>query len=167
MRIFLHRSAAFLFITGLLLGFNNCAPENSGSLFSSYVSSSCSGEECVQKNADLLDLTINHQGEIRVASTTSRLDIGGECNEGGYPVNSMVWEVYNENNPNSIVFGSLTNAAGVEFKCINGRFSTQVHLPTPVSMPLIVWIELIAFDDEGNEVRNTLQARKSVFVRPL
>jgi hypothetical protein len=164
------------FLTVLLTQFTNCDVYSDNSVFQTF-SSVCAGDQCIQTNPDFLEIKINSEGDIPVAASTNRFNVGGECNEGGYPSNVITWSLYD----NTGAFTHDSVYAGKNAACVNGRFQAEVVL-TPFStspdrtgllkpgttsrVSYRLEVELKGIDEKGEVHSNTL-AKRQVFLKPI
>ncbi len=123
--------AAVLLTAGMLTQFNNCGnyadPKKADLSFSSVV---CDTPSCITAKSANLNITphVGAAGEYGVPPALSEFNIGGDCNEGGYPVNTVRWELWLNG---AIVRDSGMPVAGTangNSRCINGRFLVYVNL---------------------------------------
>jgi len=123
----------YLLQAGLLLAlltFNNCGgyqtPNNDAS---SVAAVNCTTPNCVLPTDANLKVTPHlGNGEYAVPANLAEFNIGGDCNEGGYPYNLVHWELLLNG---VIVRTSAMNVAGTsnaETRCVNGRFFIYVNL---------------------------------------
>lgn len=82
----------------VLFHFNNCSEKTDSSLFNQLSSSSCldSKEEvCFSQNSDNLSVGTTFS-QIQIQPNQTAINIGGKCNEGGFPLNRIDWQVQDE-----------------------------------------------------------------------
>ncbi len=82
-----------LFLSALLTQFTNCDVYSENSSISSNSVLNCADTSCVVANSDNLEISI--KSEEVLSSTTSTFDIGGDCNEGAFPVTKINWTLLN------------------------------------------------------------------------
>lgn len=138
-----------------------------------------SHEECNGVDDTLLELSITGSTEVNVASSTTDLEFGGECNEGGFlfdeqagTANRVVWQIVDVNQ--RVVQDSTIEQ--LNSTCINGKFSVYVRLPFAglrvaadansqrMEHELQIRMEGIK---EGQIYRNPSMAEKVILLRPL
>ncbi|MCB0357825.1 MAG: hypothetical protein KDD40_12495 [Bdellovibrionales bacterium] len=144
-----------LFISYFLV---HCSNNVDGTLFQSLTKENCldDGESaCFQNNKDNLNLG-SVVRTIYLKPNQTVFNVGGECNEGGFPMNRIDWHVIEESSKSVVVnsFGSLQPSAqaicgnpsalgqgptgsvdGVNTygNCVNGRFNMRIVLPKSIS----------------------------------
>lgn len=120
--------AGVTFLILMVTEFNNCGDYSSDMNVSGASALSCTSTSCVTPTADNLKITPHLQnGEYDVPANLSEFNIGGDCNEGGYPFNKIHWEL----SLNGVVVrnSSETIAGGpADTTCVNGRFLIYVNL---------------------------------------
>lgn len=152
----------------LLAQFNNCGnyaepkvTESDGSSFS------CTTTNCITAKVENLNVTahVGPAGEYGVPPALAEFNIGGDCNEGGYPANLVRWELWLNG---SVVRHSgmpVTGTGNGNSRCINGRFLIYVNLAPLTSGDMInrtglangtggrstydLWIELYGLSSAG------------------
>lgn len=164
-----------LFLTVLLTQFTNCDVYSNNSLFQT-LSTECVEVDCVGQNPDFIEIKLfTDQGEFYVANDASTFDLGGECNEGGFAKNQIVWTL--KTAQQALIHNSIQ--AGVTAHCEMGRFQIKIILNpvgatvnrtglrnangTPV--PHYLDIEIIPYDEADKPMEGTL-GRQSVILRP-
>lgn len=156
---------AMAITTGLILvtQFTNCDVYSQNSLFNQY-SQDC-GTDCAGPTGqDMLQLRVNSPNPLPVASSLVAVTVGGDCNEGGFPDNSIKWAY-------------ISNVTGQAWtsglaKCVNGRFSLNVNLPnylyeSGVLQTHNVQISLIGIDASGTTYSNSVLANKTIQLCPI
>ncbi|CAM5999383.1 unnamed protein product [Sphagnum balticum] len=99
---------------------------------------SCSTANCVTPTVTNMRIEANlDNGGFTVPLNMSEFNIGGDCNEGGFPLNLIRWTLmYNNNGTGNQAVrnsGQAVNQGQVaDSQCINGRFLIYVNLG-PVS----------------------------------
>lgn len=114
----------------LLTQFNNCgeyAQPNNATAGASSVS--CTTATCVLPDPNNLKIMPHlGNGEYAVPAGLSEFNLGGDCNEGGYPYNTVHWDLV----LNGVVVRSsamqVTGTYTAESKCINGRYLLYINL---------------------------------------
>jgi hypothetical protein len=135
---------SFLFVVTLVMvtQFTNCGTYSAANNDSSSSSAvSCTNATCITPTLDNLSVTAHLAGgaQFSVPSNLTDWNIGGDCNEGGYPYNSIIWELYlngakvRTSSMSGMVAGSSVN---VNSMCVNGRFLVYVNLASITSDPV-------------------------------
>ncbi|MCB0361396.1 MAG: hypothetical protein KDD35_01655 [Bdellovibrionales bacterium] len=163
--------------TGILIsGFNSCDVYSESNLFAEFESNCVDEGDCEDSSVDIMEIKINTENNYLVASTDTALDVGGECNEGGYGQNVIIWELFLDN---TLVASHDSYAnENLATSCVQGRFSFRVRLPRAGLATSSTTgaqrrehrleVELIGFDEKtGEPVKNPLMARKSITLTPL
>lgn len=87
-------------------------------------------DDCITPNADNLELKVNlaNNGvEYGVSANLTEWNLGGDCNEGGYPHNRIRYELYQNG---QMVRNSDMAVNGVvpTTQCVSGRFLLYINL---------------------------------------
>jgi hypothetical protein len=94
---------------------------------------SCETNTCISTNVDNLKITPHlGNGEYAVPANISDFNLGGDCNEGGFPYNTIRWELVLNG---VVVRHSGMGVAGgqpANTRCVNGRYLLYVNL-APIS----------------------------------
>ncbi|MCB9026291.1 MAG: hypothetical protein H6625_08245 [Bdellovibrionaceae bacterium] len=151
------RSFKYIFFILLSLNLVHCSNSVDGSLFNSINAQNCLDSKdslCFSENKDKLTLDTSIR-TLYLKPNQVEFNIGGECNEGGFPTNRIDWHFMEEStktvvvnslgviNP-SHVCGSpsalsqtdnsysdgLGNIPGV---CINGRYNIKIRIPAAIT----------------------------------
>jgi hypothetical protein len=163
-----------LVVAAVTVHFTNCsayAPQPVN--FVSQASVNCTDDDCITPSIDNLSLRVNYGGgsEFSVTPDLAEFNLGGDCNEGGFPYNTVRWELYLNN--------QMVRHSGMipaDSRCINGRFLIYVYLGAnaggdPVNRtglmtqagtrsPYDLWIEVYGQNTpNGTPQRNTLKGR--------
>jgi hypothetical protein len=131
------KHAALVKITGLcvvgfalLLQFTNCASPKSETGEDSQSSLDCgTSSNCIFPNPQNLKIVPHiKNGQFAVTASLADFNIAGDCNEGGYANNTIIWELYLQSG--QVRNSSMPVAAGksANSQCVNGRFSVYVNL---------------------------------------
>ena len=161
---------ASLGLAGLLTTFTNCDVYSKSDLFSETNTDCGHTGEC-SSQSEILELRINSQQNLPVGVNEMYLDIGGDCNEGGYASHFILWELHlGEVMQQS---SQLLRKNGV---CINGRFAIRVELPRAgLTAPTPnrqrqrhkLFVEIVGVDQQGRPFRNQQHlARQSLELVP-
>lgn len=125
---------AFGLMSIMVLPFTNCGQYSDVSTdnFSSSSSVDCSKDsDCIVPTSDNLSLKVNVGGgsQYDVPSGLSEFNLGGDCNEGGYPYNIVRWQLYLNGTlvRNSDMTG-MTSSGNANSRCVNGRFLVYINL---------------------------------------
>lgn len=145
-------------VTIILTQFTNCDVYSESEVFNSLNQASCTTSECLQQNADYLEVATPAQ--VLVPSVLRAIDVGGFCNEADFYDNYIIWEV--------LINGALSSSCGSNCgKCVNGRFQTQVIFNQQPSNVMQIRIELIGLDQLNNQYTNPSLARRLIQVQTL
>lgn len=174
-RLKMRKTITVAFIIGLLglvsVQFTNCDSYSDSSLFNSF-SSHClnepDGEECYDSDSSLLELRINSATDYFIPSGVAQVNVAGDCNEGGFSSNLVIWEVWYSN---SMRLSSQTTNPIRSGTCQNGQFSLLVDIPTNLVVSGVrqthtLYVEIIGIDSEQKQHQNSILARKSVYLIP-
>lgn len=163
----------FIMLT-LLTQFNNCDTYSDNSVFTTF-SSTCEGDDCFVQSADLLEIRVVQN--IELGPTTLVFDIGGDCNEGGFPINKIKYSLFLNNVKKMTSSDDPTATTNKTSTCILGRFTATVSLPgklcTSSTAPSAAAthrldVELIArTETDGADIRNPQLAKRSINITPL
>lgn len=166
-----------IFLSLLLTQFTNCDVYSDNSLFQTFTSV-CQGEECIQTNSEFLEIKVNSEGDIPISASVYSFDIGGECNEGGYPNSEVSWSLYEDG-----TFLVNSDDTGTTTACHMGRFQMRVYLSyqrpdgtvviarpgllrSGSRVPHRLEVEIKGISETGEVFENTL-ARRQVFLKPI
>lgn len=180
-----------LCVTGLIGFFNNCQGDSQYQLFRGSSGCAVTDTSCVGKNnATNLDLRVHGDSSILVAAAVNPgVTVSGDCNEGGFVNNKVVWRLYSTNpGTGQTQLVSDSNDLGLNSKCQNGRFELRVSLVslsklTPTGpyaaltnppnasaaaarTPYTLEVEVVGIDDAGVEQKNSNVARKKLSLNP-
>lgn len=168
------------------MNFNNCGQYQQEDNFMVSASVNCLNATCVSASSSNLSLRANLGGgsEYSVPANLAEFNLGGDCNEGGYPQNTIRWELYlnGQKVRDSAMLGLGGAGASANSRCVNGRFLIYVNLnpinednvnrtglaaPTPQNpfarSAYDLYIEVFGQDVvNGPAHRNTLKARHRV-----
>lgn len=94
---------------------------------------SCDTPDCISPNAINLKITpvLDNSGTFYVNSKVSAFNLGGTCNEGGFPSNTVKWELLR----NNAVVRSSDSLGQAVSSCKNGRFYLYVNLGAANGLP--------------------------------
>ncbi|MGE4130078.1 MAG: hypothetical protein AB7F86_00485 [Bdellovibrionales bacterium] len=175
-----------LLLALILFQFNNCgkyAEPMAGS--GTATLTSCTTPKCISPSVDNLSLKVNLGGQTEYQPGAAAIDfnLGGDCNEGGYPFNTIRWELYLNNVKvrDSGMLGMAGNAP-VHSRCVNGRFLLYVNLNaipednvsrvglsngTGGTAPYDLYVEVYGQEvQNGPAQRNLLKARTRIVLKP-
>lgn len=147
----------------LLTSYTNCDVQSS-SAFMAQSSSTC-GTSCNgMMNTDLLEVKVNipdtPSNYIYPASVT-QFNVGGACNEAGFPENAITWKIINSNQA-EVASSTTTGANG---KCQLGRFSLLINTVNALSGQHTLVVEIFGLSDEGPQ-GNLIVGRHTVYLNP-
>lgn len=131
MNPFLRLTGFTIMLTLMLAQFNNCSNYSKPATELSGTSGvSCNTPTCVSPDPLHLKITPNlANGEYPVHAGLTEFNIGGDCNESGYPYTKVRWELMLNG---VIVRHSGMNVAGgaqpADSRCLNGRFLLYINL---------------------------------------
>jgi hypothetical protein len=114
---FVRKFTLILFTIGVVVPFNNCSYTDS-SVFDADGGS--------QANEFGLSISISG-GSFRVPQDVEIFTVGGSCDPGTYPENSIFWTLSTMNGQ----FVSESSGALFNSTCVNGNYSIQVQVPCP------------------------------------
>ncbi|MBK7842661.1 MAG: hypothetical protein IPJ71_03040 [Bdellovibrionales bacterium] len=164
-----------LFILSLGIGvaaslsfFTSCDVYSENNLFAELKSSCVDTNSCTHQSSEFMELKINTENNYPVAVSDIEFDVAGDCNEGGFEQNLVLWELFLDN---TLVQSSQNLGLGTT--CVYGQFSARVRLPraglqdtTGVRREHRLDVELIGIDPNGELFKNPLMAKKSITVSP-
>jgi len=124
---------AFGLIGLMALPFTNCGqyadPANSD-LYSQGLEE-CD-DDCITPKVEHLTLKANVGSGTRydVPANLTEWNLGGDCNEGGFPSNVIRWELILNGTMvrHSGMLGMVPGSVSVHSKCVNGRFLLYINL---------------------------------------
>ncbi|MBX3022291.1 MAG: hypothetical protein KF799_11515 [Bdellovibrionales bacterium] len=175
-------------LTALMLTqFNSCSSFEEGSFNeSSLLEVNCVTEDCVTPTLENLEITPNLGGgsEYAVPANLTEWNLGGDCNEGGFAYNVIVWELYL--NGTKVRDSGMTGMAGgnstVNSRCINGRYLLYFNM-SAISQDNVnrtglntgstrsqydLYVEIIGQATyNGSGQRNPLKARRHISLVPI
>jgi hypothetical protein len=146
---------------GLLTQFNNCgsavAPESDSAF-----SVTCDANGCGSTPTERLEIDVLPRLSVSAAALTS--DIGGNCNDGGLPLNKITWQV--SVNGQAVANCDQYNTCS---QCIKGRFQAYVnfagHSP---SAGMQIQVTIMGFQNNVMVINpNTSISSKTIIVQPL
>ena len=153
--------------------FVGCSDGVDSTLFGNLNSKSCldsSTTSCFNENTENLSLGSSVRN-ISIKSSQVFFNVGGDCNEGGYPVNRIDWHIFNSST-NSVLVNSLSqlnptticgdpqslansgssnsdnlnNAPGT---CVSGKFNFRIKLPAAVNSSHILFLCISGSKGDG------------------
>ncbi len=129
----LRYGAILTLLTFTLTQFTNCGTysDQPATGVSGFASVSCDSD-CIAQNRDNLKVYVNglnESGQFFLPANVSAFNLGGECNEGGYPYNTIVWELFH----NGVLvrrsdMSGMVSAGNTNTVCVNGRFMVYINL---------------------------------------
>ncbi len=148
--------------------FTSCDVYSENNLFAELKSNCVDKNNCVHQSSEFMELKINTENNYPVGISDIEFDVAGDCNEGGFEQNLVLWELFLDN---TLIQSSQNLGLGTT--CVYGRFSTRVKLPraglqdtTGVRREHRLDVELIGIDPNGELFKNPLMAKKSITVTP-
>jgi hypothetical protein len=118
----------FLFV--LMFQFQNCAQDSTPNVQEDIGSSfACSEADCIPETAANLKISPNlFNGNVVVKTGIDEFNLGGDCNEGGFPDTVVHWALVLNNVTVRNSDQGLVAGAPVNVKCVNGRFNAYITL---------------------------------------
>lgn len=135
-------SAWILMASVVLTQFTNCDVYSNNGVFSSASQYSCVGNDCKVSSSDLLE--IGSPNELLLLSTDRSVDVGGNCNEGGFVANAITWVL----SYNGAVISSCTSLGSCG-ECIKGRYQTTVNIGQVPITGMQVELEIRGISNQG------------------
>lgn len=152
----------------LLTYFTNCDVYSENNLFQELTSRCVDTDDCINQSAEFMELKINSENNLPIGPAETEFDIGGDCNEGGFVQNVIIWELYLDN---TMIQNS--QLLGLNAVCINGRFAMRVRLVRPGLQDVggtrrehRLDVEIVGLDAQGEIFKNALLARKNITLVP-
>lgn len=160
MRLGLRILAVSILMGVMLTQFTNCDVYSQSGVFSGTLGSTCSGNGCVSQNADILELASVSQ--IYTTSTSVAVDLGGDCNEGGFPSNVVFWQLID--NAGNIIKDCSKTTGLVCGICQKGRF--RIYASTGlVNSTYRIRLQIRGYDGQGLEYSNPIAAKKEIPIK--
>lgn len=177
----------FAFLGLTTLPFTNCGnyadPANESVLDA--FSEECD-DDCIMPKSENLQIKANLPEGSQVTITPADIDfnLGGDCNEGGYPYNIIRWELfYNGVKVRDSGMAGLVGGGGnAHSVCVNGRFLVYINLNAiaadPVNRtglntgagrgPHDLYLEVFGREDATtmNIIRNSVKGRQRISLIP-
>lgn len=121
-----------ILLAALLLAVTGCGTyEAEQSSSSSSLSLDCD-EDCITPEPQNLEVKAHLGGngsEYSVPADLAEWNMGGDCNEGGFPHNVIRWELHlNGVKKRDSGMGGLAGTGPANSRCVNGRFLLYVNL---------------------------------------
>ena len=147
---------------GLLTQFTNCDVYSDSSVFDAASSTSCIGVDCDTADAEILELSA--PVEVFILSTARSIDLGGECNEAGFPNNIITWNLMTS------IGASINNCtgtgSGVCGKCVMGRYQLLVNFAAVPVTGWLIEVEIKGINSDGDlEAGRAPLSRRTINVR--
>jgi hypothetical protein len=122
--------------------FNNCGEYAQPASYLSASSLTCDNNHCITPTVSNLSIQANLGGgsDFKVPANLAEWNIGGDCNEGGYNYNTIVWELYlngakvRDSNMTGMI--SASPSMTVNSQCVNGRFEIYVNMSAITQDPV-------------------------------
>ena len=170
------RWLAFSLISvAMVTQFNNCGNYADPPTYaSSSASVNCLEDDCISSLVDNISIKVNVGGgtEFSVTADQAEFNLGGDCNEAGFPFNTVRWELH----LNSVMVRH-SGLLQADSRCINGRFLLYINLSAipgadpidrtglrtsnpAVRAPYDLWIEIYGQNVPGGvPQRNNLKGK--------
>lgn len=152
----------------LLTYFTNCDVYSENNLFAELTTRCVDTDDCINQSSEFMELKINSENNLPIGPAETEFDVGGDCNEGGYIQNVIIWELFLDN-----TMIQTSQFLGLNGLCVNGRFSMRVRLVRPglqdtggVRREHRLEVEIVGMDAEGQIFKNPLLARKNITLVP-
>lgn len=175
------------FTAVLLTAFANCGTySDEGTVSSSSTLDVTCDDDCITPAPENLSLKVNlgDSTDYSVGPITD-FNLGGDCNEGGYPYNTIVWELWL--NGAKVRDSNMAGTAGsgnANSACKNGRFLLYVYLgpvaagdnvdrtglrtSTGATAPYTLYVEIYGQTvPYGPAQRNSVTGRRSYSLIPV
>lgn len=143
-------------------------------------------EDCISEDINNLAIIANTggSGQYGVTVDLAEFNLGGDCNEGGFPINTIRWELWlgNQRVRTSDMIGTGGAGTRANTLCANGRFSLYVFLGAITEDPVNrqglgipgggrqgydLWLEIVGQTPGGTPQINNLKGRSKVSLIPL
>lgn len=169
--------------------FTNCGNFSEPANYSSASTLTSCDEDCITESIDNLSVKPNtgNSAEYGVTVDIAEFNLGGECNEGGFPLNTIRWELWQVGSSQPVRTSDMVGSGGAGAQantaCINGRFQLYIYLGSglaedPVNRQGLgtanntrasydLWIEIQGRTASGTPQRNMLRGRSRVSLIPL
>jgi len=149
----------------MLTNFTNCDVYSNNAAFLAH-STAC-GTLCSDSaNPDMLEIKINipdTPSNYAYSGVTTQFDLGGDCNEGGYPTSIINWHITNTRTQ-AVVRDSIS--AGGAGSCKWGRFQLAIDTGVALNEQHTLTVEIIGLDDFGQTANNTIIGRNTIYLNP-
>lgn len=156
-------------------------------------SEQCQGANCNSSTGvDYLKIRPNYKDPFTVNPSAVRVNIGGDCNEGGFKENIITWKLFQGQNLKTTSDAAFANTNGMNTaylaSCKNGRFTLLVDIeykypsfsnPVPglrvpnencESRPCYeahdLHIEFFGLDENGDRIKNPSTAAETIRLVP-
>lgn len=142
----------------VLLQFSNCDGQSFDSGLYDELNSTCEDSgSCDEDNSNFLDLQFTVENPLKTNNAPSVL-VAGECNDGSFLRNRIVWELLDLNG--RVV--KTPPSGGSEGECARARFQFYVDTVGLAQGRYRLDAEIIGLDKEGREYRNAQFGRRSL-----
>lgn len=168
-------------LAGLLTQFTNCGTySEANNTLSSGLEVTCT-QSCITPTMENLSVHVNSRGaDTQLKSTDFEFNIAGDCNEGGFPANVVLWELFLDGQKvrDSNMYGIQSASTTANTVCTNGRFRLYVGLRAIQADPVNrtglytstgqrsgnyrLDVEIVGRDSTGAITRNSANGRVSV-----
>lgn len=168
--------------------FTNCGNYAEPAVYSSASAITSCDDDCITESVDNLAIKANTgpSSEYGVTVDIAEFNLGGDCNEGGFPINKVRWELYQVGGTAPVRTSDMLGTGGTGSQantlCANGRFQLYVFLGSITEDPVNrqglgvpgggraaydLWIEIRGRTPTGPEQINNLRGRSRVSLIPL
>jgi len=170
-----------LIIVATATQFNNCGNYADPLSYDKGATVTCDGDDdCIYPTVNNLSMKVNFGGgtEYSVTADMAEFNLGGDCNEGGFPYNTIRWELYL--NSQMVRHSGAINA---DSRCVNGRFLIYIKLSADPAdnvnrqglltqqgtrMPYDLWVEVYGQNSpNGLPQRNNLKGKFRMSLIPI
>jgi len=178
-------SALALIGVAMITQFNNCGNYAEPAGYNSASTIVSCDDDCITESVDNISIKANTGTAAEYVATVdiAEFNMGGDCNEGGFPLNTVRWELFlnGQKVRDSGMVGTGGTGAIANTVCSNGRFSLYVYLGSinadPVNRQGLgvvgggratyeLWIEITGSTPGGVPQRNNLRGRHRVTLIP-
>ncbi len=168
--------------------FTNCGNYAEPAVYSSASAITTCDDDCITESVDDLSIKANTgtTAEYGVTVDIGEFNLGGDCNEGGFPINVVRWELYQVGRAAAVRTSDMLGTGGTGTQantlCANGRFQLYVFLGSITEDPVNrqglgiagggrgaheLWIEIRARTPAGTDQINNLSGRSRISLIPL
>lgn len=157
--------AWFVLLFIMLTNFTNCDVYSNNSAF--LAQSTVCGDLCSHNvNADMLEIKINipdTPSNFAYSNILTQFDLGGDCNEGGFPTNVINWYITNTRTQTVVRDSIAAGGAGV---CKWGRFWLPINTGSALNEQHTLTVEIVGIDEFGQSANNQILGRHTIYLNP-